>query len=199
MSRPVAPACERNKGPILEVLKKHITPEHRSLLEVGSGTGQHAHYLAPHFPHLQWTTSDILPNHEAIKQWINDDAIKNVAGPVEYEVGRDSFPTGQYNIVFTANTFHIMAWDLVKNLISQLGENLSQDALVIIYGPFNYQGDYTSASNKDFDQWLKQKDPLSAIRHFEDVKQAFTESSFILVNDHEMPANNRMLVFQKTK
>lgn len=198
MKKPNAPACERNREPILAILKKTIHKQHTSLLEIGSGTGQHAVYFAPSFPNLTWLTSDVKANHPNITMWLNDANINNIKGPAQFEIGKDEFPKGQFDIVFSANSLHIMSWQHVVKLITMLGEHMEKDAYVLFYGPFNYNEQYTSDSNATFDNWLKEQSPDSAIRGFEDIDFHMKKAGFSLVQDYEMPANNRTLVFRKT-
>ena len=197
MKKPVSEACERNKDPILEVLKQYILPTHRRLLEIGAGTGQHAVYFAPNFPQLQWMVTDVPANHNIIAMWLREAGIDNIEGPFRFKIGTDEFPTQPMDVVFTANTFHIMAWKEVKTLIKMFGHRLRRDSLVMIYGPFNYNGTFTSQSNAEFDAWLKKENPESGIRNFEDVNRAMIKQGFELLKDHEMPANNRMLVYRR--
>ncbi len=194
-----SPACDRNWKPILNILKKIITNEHNNLLEIGSGTGQHAVYIAPYFPSLKWFTSDVAINHLRIKLWLDSTDVDNVLPPIEFEIGRNNFPAGDFDIVFTANTFHIMSLDNVKLLAIMCGKNLKQGALFIVYGAFNYNGCYTSESNKDFDESLRLMNPHSGIREFEEIDKIMTENGFKLLNDCEMPANNRLLIFEKVQ
>ncbi len=196
-NKPFSPACERNQDPILRVLTEVITPKIESVLEMGSGTGQHATYFAPHFPYLNWTTSDVLQNHPGIRMWVSDSNVDNIVGPVEYQVGKDEFPKGSFDMVYTANTFHIMPWEKVKVFISQLSSNLKPSTHVVIYGPFKYEGMFTSESNKRFDRNLRESASHQGIRNFEDVRDTMSEFDFRLVNDYEMPANNRLIHFIK--
>lgn len=195
--KPYSSSCERNSIPIISVLKEVISDKYKRLLEVGSGTGQHAVSIAPEFPWITWTCSDVKSNHVGINLWLEELNVPNVKGPLEFEIGKDSFPSGNFDLVYTANTFHIMDWEKVELFMKLCGENLKSDALVIIYGPFNYNGKYTSQSNADFDVWLKERNLLSGIRSFEDVNKNMLLNEFILLNDFEMPANNRTLVFRK--
>jgi cyclopropane fatty-acyl-phospholipid synthase-like methyltransferase len=195
--KPYSSSCERNSAPILNVLKQVIGDKHKTLLEVGSGTGQHAVSLASEFPHLLWTCSDVKSNHEGIGLWLKESNISNIKGPLEFEIDKDDFPIGDFDLIFTANTFHIIGWKKVEIFMQLCGENLKKNALVIIYGPFNYNGKYTSQSNADFDVWLKELNPLSTICSFEDVSENMLLNGFTLLNDFEMPANNRTLVFVK--
>lgn len=197
MTKPFSPACERNRIPILKVMQDLITSSDSRLLEIGSGTGQHAVYLAPHFPHMIWVTSDVKENHYGIQLWLAESGAPNIIGPGVFKVGEDQFPNGHFDVVFTANTFHIMPWFLCEELMDQLGKNLDAGAKVLIYGPFNYNGKFTSDSNREFDESLRQRDPLMGIRDFEEVVRYMEKRAFGLLKDNEMPANNRLLVFEK--
>jgi len=196
MKQYFSPACERNKEPIAEVLSIYLEKKGR-LLEIGSGTGQHASYFAPLFPKIEWHTSDRKENHLAIKEWIQD--IKMVKGPHRLNLGVDDFPKLSFQYIFTANTLHIMSWKECKTLFKLLSKRLREGSLFLVYGPFNYQGGFTSESNKLFDEMLRQRNPLSGIRSFEIVQSQLESNGFHLVRDHEMPANNRLLSFIKNK
>ncbi len=190
-----SPAADRNKEPILDLLKLYISKGR--LLEIGSGTGQHAVFFGQALPELQWITSDVKRNHSTIKEYLIEAKLKNVHGPETLKVGEHDFPKGKFNYLFTANTFHIMSWKEVKTLIKLFGKRLREGALVFIYGPFNYNGDFTSESNKAFNDSLKDRNTNSGIRNFEDVLSNMQASGFKILNDHEMPANNRLLVFER--
>ena len=161
IEKPYAPSCDRNQDIILQTLKRWITKESARLLEVGSGTGQHAVYCAPHFPKLQWYVSDRKQNHEGIELWLSEFRQDNINGPLEFEIGKTPWPSQDFDIVFTANTLHIMSWESCKEFINMMGAALKDGAQVYIYGAFNYDGKYTSESNERFDQWLKDRDPRS--------------------------------------
>ena len=197
MQKPFSEACERNQEPILKVLQQFIKPEHTHLLEIGSGTGQHAVHMAPYFPHMTWITSDVAANHLGMVAWFKEYKIRNIDGPLRFKVGADEFPRQPVNIVYTANTFHIMSWKNVKTLMKDFGNRLRKNSLVMIYGPFNYEGKFTSPSNQEFDAMLKQNDPDMGIRNFEDANKTMIKNGFELVKDNEMPANNRMLVYRR--
>ncbi len=199
MSKPFSASCERNQGPILEVLKQYI--DKGLLLEIGSGTGQHAVYFAKHLPELQWVCTDLQENHDGIEIRLKEEMLPNIHGPKTLKIGRDDFPDKKsYEYVFSANTLHIMTWKEAKTLFKLLGKRLREGALVFFYGPFNYNGDYSSDSNQKFDEWLKNNySSASSIRNFEDVLLNMKKNGFKLLNDHEMPANNRMLVFERLK
>lgn len=197
MEKPFSPSCERNKGPILEFFKEYdIRKGH--LLEIGSGTGQHAVYFGKQFPELNWVCSDIKENHEGIKSWLKSEKVPNVHGPETLKVGVDDFPKrNSFQYVFSANTLHIMSWKENKALFKLLGKRLREGALVLFYGPFNYNGSFTSESNEKFDAWLKERNPHSGIRHFEDISNVMFKNGLKLLKDHEMPANNRILTFER--
>jgi cyclopropane fatty-acyl-phospholipid synthase-like methyltransferase len=197
MQKPFSEACERNQQVIFQVLQNYILKNDENLLEIGSGTGQHAVFMAKRFPKIQWHTADLLENHEGIKMWINESKLENIFLPIEYQAGCSRFPEIDIDIVYTANTLHIMSWENVKTMIQQFGDSLRQGARIIIYGPFNYKGNFTSESNADFDIWLKQQDLNRGIRDFEKVLILMKINSLELLDDISMPANNRILVFNK--
>ncbi len=195
--KPYAPACERNQQVILDVLKRVIRSSDRRLLEIGSGTGQHAVFMAPHFVHLEWQTSDLINNHAAIQSWLDEAQCPQIKTPVHYQVGSTSFPEGTFDVVFTANTLHIMAWQLVQTMVIDWGIYLNSGTRVVIYGPFNYNHNFTSSSNESFNQWLKEQNSDSGIRDFEAVVDLMSQQGFNLREDVAMPANNRCLIFEK--
>jgi predicted O-methyltransferase YrrM len=195
--KPFAPACERNQQVILDVMRKFITADCKNLLEIGSGTGQHAVYMAARLPQLTWHTSDVIDTHQGIKRWLGEAKLSNVSGPLAYEVGVDGWPEVDADVVFTANTLHIISLDLVTELLHDIGENLKKGGRLMIYGPFKYQGQYTSSSNADFDQWLKDIDPKRGIRDFEFIKNELKSHRIKLIDDIDMPANNQLLIFGK--
>ncbi|MBL4773424.1 MAG: DUF938 domain-containing protein [Alcanivoracaceae bacterium] len=197
MSKPFAPSCERNQGVILEVLKSIINTDDKHLLEIGSGTGQHAVFMAPYFSQLRWHTSDLLENHEGIKIWVTEAKYQNISAPIEYQAGESRFPDIDVDVVLTANTLHIMSWENVKEMIKQLGNHLKKGAQIVIYGPFNYGGQYTSESNAKFDVWLKNQEAHRGIRDFESIVDLMTKAGISLQDDMKMPANNRILHFVK--
>lgn len=196
MTRPFAPSCERNQGPILEVLQRHLA-EARRVLEIGSGTGQHAVHFAAAMPWLAWQCSDRAENLPGIALWLDEAALPNTPPAVELDVdGR--WPAARFDAVFTANSLHIMGWPQVEAFFAGVRGILEQNGLLIVYGPFNYGGDFTSDSNRAFEQWLKDRDPASGIRDFEAVDALARAIGLALVEDNAMPANNRALVWQKT-
>lgn len=196
MEKITSPSVQRNKEAILNVLKEYSIDSGR-LLEIGSGTGEHGIHFAKCFSNLHWITSDTKENHNHIKANLKEAKLPNLHGPELLKIGRDDFPKGGFNYVFSANTLHIMTWKEGKSFFKLLGKRLREGALVFFYGPFNYNGTFTTPSNEEFDCWLKSRNEKSGIRNFEDILHNMNKSGFKLLNDHEMPANNRLLVFER--
>jgi hypothetical protein len=197
--KPHAPSCERNQGPILEVLLRHFS-DVKQVLEVGSGTGQHAIHFAAAMPWLTWQAADMAENLPGIRLWLDEANLPNLPPPVELEVaGALSIggPAGPYDAVFTANTLHIMGWPEVQMLFAGLDRLMARKALLAVYGPFNYNGRFTSESNAKFDVWLKERSAASGIRDFEAVNALASGIGLTLLADYEMPANNRTLVWSR--
>jgi len=190
-------ACERNKDVILSTIKP-LLRDKKKLLEIGSGNGQHAVYFSEHLPWLSWQTSDCVENHADIDEWINGYGGNNIKRPLDLNVLNDLWPDGFFDAIYSANTAHIMSWDAVQAFFAGVGNILRKDGLFILYGPFNYNGTFTSESNRKFEDWLKSVDPKRGIRDFEAVNQLAQASSLSLLDDIEMPANNRILVWKKT-
>lgn len=188
---------DRNQGPIFEILKEVIGDDTVKIFEIGSGSAQHAVFMAPQLKNVVWTTSDVASNQQMIKDVLAKAKVENIKGPFLYEVGKDNFPRVPYDVIFTANTFHIMSWKQCKTLMKELGTRLREGSQVIIYGPFNYNGEFTSESNANFNVWLKERNPESGIRAFEDVNANMIKNGFTLYKDYEMPANNRTLVYTR--
>lgn len=193
--KPFAPACERNKGPILEVLVPCLA-DRRRLLEVGSGTGQHAVHFAPALPHLQWQCSDRAENLPGIRAWLAEAALRNTPPPLALDVA-GAWPAGPFDALFSANTLHIMAWPEVEALFAALPAVLDTDAVLVIYGPFKYGGCFTSASNAAFDASLRTDAPHRGIRDFEAVDALARGVGLRLEADVSMPANNQCLVWRR--
>jgi cyclopropane fatty-acyl-phospholipid synthase-like methyltransferase len=193
--KPHAPACDRNREPILAVLRRHFS-DRRRVLEIGSGTGQHAVHFAAALPGLSWQTSDIEENLPGICLWLEEVRLANLPAPLSLDVN-GAWPQRGYDAVFSANTLHIMSWSDVRALFEHLQPVLESDACVAIYGPFNYAGRFTSPSNADFDAWLKQRSPLMGIRDFEAVDALAQSIGLRLIEDCAMPANNRTLVWRR--
>jgi SAM-dependent methyltransferase len=194
-AKPFAPACERNRDPILAVLRTHFA-DRRSVLELGSGTGQHAVYFAAAMPWLTWQCSDVDAHLPGIRLWLDEAALPNTPPPLALDV-TSAWPAQRFDAVFTANTLHIVGWPEVEALFAGVGRVLAGDGVLVVYGPFNYGGTYTSASNREFDAWLKARDPRSGIRDVEAVHALAAGIGLHVVDDVAMPANNRCLVWRR--
>ena len=195
--KPYSQACENNREPICSQLRR-IFRDSRRVLEVGSGTGQHAVYFAANMPWLEWQTSDLADNHRGIEAWLADAALANVLPPLELDVDQLEWPCRQqYDAVFTANTLHIMPWASVESLFRGVDIWLEPGGRLCIYGPFNYGGRYTSDSNARFDQWLRDGARWQGIRDFEAVSALAGRYGLDLSEDIAMPANNRLLYWQR--
>lgn len=194
--KPYSESCDQNRDPILSVIGPLLSDK-KTVLEIGSGTGQHAVYFAKKMPHLSWHTSDRMENHSGIKLWMVESGLSNVQEPFALDVSKDDWPSLSFDVVYSANTTHIMHLFEVDSLFAGVGKVLQKDGLFLLYGPFNYEGRYTSESNGRFDGWLKARDPESGIRDFEYLDDLAEQSGLKLISDVEMPANNRTLVWQK--
>ncbi|HWI38143.1 MAG TPA: DUF938 domain-containing protein [Burkholderiales bacterium] len=181
--------CERNREPILAVLKR-VFADRRRVLEIGSGTGQHAAYFAPELPHLVWQASDVAENLPSIRAW------RAQPPPLELDVERP-FPAVEADAVFSANTSHIMSWPQVEKMFTGIGALLPKGGVFALYGPFNYGGKPTSESNARFDAMLRTRDPASGLRDAEAVVALGERHGLSLAEDNAMPANNRLLVFRR--
>lgn len=196
MNKPFSQACENNKEPVLQVLERYFV-QAGNVLEIGSGTGQHAVWFARHLPHLVWQTSDLPENHPGIRQWLNEARLPNLKSPVELDVSSNAWPVDQVDYVFSANTAHIMPWPAVIKMFAGVGKRLVSGGVFGLYGPFNYQGAFTSDSNAAFDRCLREKASHRGIRDFEAIQQQAGENGLLLLEDVAMPANNRLLVWRK--
>lgn len=194
--KPCSEACERNRGPILGVLRKAFA-DRRRVLEIGSGTGQHAVHFAAGLPHLIWQPTDRAEHLPGIRLWRDEAGLRNLLAPIELDLNQAAWPDVQPDAVFSANTLHIVSWAEVQRLLGRVGEILPPDGVLAIYGPFNYRGQYTSAGNASFDALLRDRDPLSGIRDFEEVDALARTHGLCLVQDVAMPANNRTLIWRR--
>lgn len=191
-----APATERNRNAILDVLVREFHAV-TSVLEIGSGTGQHAVFFAENIPTLRWQTSDRLENHAAINAWVEDAELDNVLLPLAVDVLEvDSVP-GNYDAVFSANTAHIMSFAAVIRMFELVGRVLSGGGVFCLYGPFNLNGEFTSESNAVFDRSLKSQDALMGIRDLEALVDLAGQSGMRELRRYTMPANNILIVWQK--
>ena len=193
MSLPFAPASEQNKHVIHTAIEPHLG---KRVLEIGSGTGQHAVYFAGLHPDIVWQTSELAENLPGVVAWIEDSGLDNLPPPIELDVLSD-WPAQQYDMVYSANCFHIMDEPMVAACIRGIGERLLPEGKFAVYGPFNYGGDFTAPSNAHFDQFLKSQNPTSGIKDFEWLDELAQQAGMALLADIEMPENNRTLIWQK--
>ena len=195
-AREYSDACDANGAPILGILKDTFAGC-RTILEIGSGTGQHAVYFGKHLPHLTWQTSDVPRYHTSINAWLEEAGLSNVLPAITLDVSGDDWPTTPYDGVFSANTTHIISRLSVIDMFSGIGKVLKPDGIFCLYGPFNYNGKFISPGNERFDRWLKGRDPESGVRNKEYLDGLAADNAMILIADHEMPVNNRILVWKK--
>lgn len=195
MDKPHAPATDRNREPILQVLRE-VFSDRRRVLEIGSGSGQHAVYFAQALPGLRWQTSDVAGNLPGIRQWLAEAGLNNTPEPLALDL-RQAWPAVEFDAVFSANTFHIMGWTEVERLFSELAVHMPPAGLLTVYGPFNYGGKFTSDSNARFDASLRAGNPASGLRDFEAVHALAVRAGLGLREDRAMPANNRCISWQR--
>ena len=191
---PFSQACENNKQPILKVLKEYISDQ-ESLLEIAGGTGQHGEFFARSFPNLLWQTSDLPGSVADLNLRISEANLHNLPPALILDVNDSHWNVKKYQLLFTANSLHIMSEKSVENFFSRIPNVLQQSALVFIYGPFKYDGNFTTKSNAEFDEWLKEKDLKSGVRDFEAISELAVSVGLSLVADVQMPSNNQLLVF----
>jgi cyclopropane fatty-acyl-phospholipid synthase-like methyltransferase len=195
MNKPYSESCEQNKDVILSTIQPYLFDGAR-ILEIGSGTGQHAVYFTLHKPKIVWQPSDRVEYLSGIEAWVNDAAHSNIPSVIELDVLKQ-WPHESYDLLFTANSFHIMSNKAVKTCFEKAGSCLIEKGHFIVYGPFNYNSQYTSSSNQRFDGLLKANNPDSGIKDIEWVCQIAQQVGWHLIDDIEMPANNRILIWQQ--
>ena len=200
--KPFSPACERNREPILAVLREHFA-DTRHVLEIGSGTGQHAVHFAAAMPWMTWQCSDRAEHLPGIRAWLDEAALPNTPAPLEVDVDTGPWPHAaggeRFDAIFSANTLHIMGWPSVERFFAGVDTVLAADGTLAVYGPFNHGGRFTSDSNREFDGWLRARDPASGIRDFEAVDALARGVGLVLQADVAMPANNRCVVWRRGK
>ncbi|MBB3104751.1 DUF938 domain-containing protein [Azomonas macrocytogenes] len=195
--KPFSQACENNKASILAVLQKEFANV-RQVLEIGSGTGQHAVHFAAGMPWLVWQPSDRAENLPGIRAWRAEAGLANLREPLELDVEQLHWLVLAVDAVFSANTSHIMSWPQVECLFTGLGRLLPKAGVFCLYGPFNYGGRHTSASNAEFDAMLRRRDPASGLRDAQAIQHLARTVGLETLADHAMPANNRLLCWRKT-
>jgi SAM-dependent methyltransferase len=192
-------SCERNKEYILPVLKE-VLPNSGTVLEVGSGTGQHAAYFAAGLPHLVWQPTELVENFPSIQAWAAEAGLPNLRAPLELDLlaGAECWPVTSAAAIVCINTVHIVAWQGVVNLFTGAGRVLSPGAAIFVYGAYRYAARPLEPSNEQFDQWLKARDPVSGVRDFEAVNALAQQHGLAPAGDRAMPGNNRSIWWIKT-
>jgi cyclopropane fatty-acyl-phospholipid synthase-like methyltransferase len=198
LNKPFSESCVQNREPMLALLRE-LFADRRQVLEIGSGTGQHAVYFGAELPHLRWQTADVAQHHAGIRAWLDEAALPNVLPPLVLDVSGAEWRDGRYDAIFSANTLHIMGWPEVEHFFAGVGAVLEPGGVLAVYGPFNTNGAFTSESNARFDAWLKARDPASGVRDFEAVDALARAQGLVLQQDVAMPANNRTLVWRRNK
>jgi cyclopropane fatty-acyl-phospholipid synthase-like methyltransferase len=193
---PFSAACERNKDPILEVLRVRFA-DRAQVLEIGSGTGQHAVYFARALTHLSWHPTEQLTYLADLAERVKAEGSPNLRAATLLDVRQAVWPVRSVDAIFTANTLHIMSWPEVIALFAGIGSVLAPGGALGIYGPFRYAGRYTSDSNQEFDRMLQDRDPQSGLRDIQDINSLAEQYGLRLDADNDLPANNRLLVFTK--
>ena len=191
-------SCERNQEPILKILQEVLTKQ-QYVLEIASGTGQHAVYFGRALPHLSWQTSELTQKHESILAWLNEIKLPNVLPPVTINVNDVKWPVGIVDAVFNANTVHIISWLEVERMFAGIAHVLNANGILCLYGAFKYKGEFTSESNARFDAYLRSNDRNSGIRDFEDINRLAESYGLFLTRDVSMPSYNRALIWQRAQ
>jgi cyclopropane fatty-acyl-phospholipid synthase-like methyltransferase len=196
IEKPFSPACERNREPILGVLGEAFA-DRRRVLEIGSGTGQHAVFLGAAMPHLVWQCSDRDENLAGIQCWLDEAGLANTPAAITLDVTQAHWPEMQFDAVFSANTLHIMSWPEVEQFFARLPRLMSDDALLAIYGPFNIDGRASSESNAEFDRWLHERAAHMGIRDLGAVDELANSAGLRRIACHAMPANNLCVIWKR--
>ena len=191
-------SCERNQEPILKILQG-VLAKQQYVLEIASGTGQHAIYFGRALPHLSWQTSELTDKHEGILAWLSEIKLPNVLPPVTLNVNDGKWPVGIVDTVFNANTVHIISWLEVERMFAGIARVLNANGILCLYGAFKYKGKFTSESNARFDAFLRSNNRNSGIRDFEDINRLAESHGLFLVKDVDMPNHNQTLVWQRAQ
>lgn len=194
--KPFAESAARNAGPILAVLQTELR-RCRDVLEIGSGTGQHAVVFAQAMPHLVWQTSDLAEHHAGINAWLAHAALDNVLAPLELDVRRVSLAPASFDAVYSANTAHIMSIAAVQRMFSLVGDVLRADGVFCLYGPFRIGGTFTTGSNEAFDRGLRQRSSEMGIRDIETLDEFGTEGGLHRQAFYALPSNNCLAIWTR--
>ncbi len=194
--KPRSEACERNREPILQVLRQWFT-QPGTAVEIGSGTGQHAVHFATNLPHLQWQPTDCEENLAGIGAWVSEAALPNLSTPLKLDVRDSAWPVQTADYAFSANTSHIMGWPEVELMFAGIGRILRPGGVFCLYGPFNREGRFTSESNQAFDASLRERDPKMGLRDDQALRTLARQHGLAFTAEHAMPANNRLLIWSR--
>lgn len=195
MNKPCSPSAERNKDPILDVLKRELSAKN-TVLEIGSGTGQHACYFANALTDIIWQPTELSENIPTIDLWLSEHSLANVLDPIELDVDVHPWPDASADVCFTCNTFHIVSQASVCSIFQGCQSVLAGSGKLCVYGPFTIEGKHIGAGNEEFDQWLRESDPNSGVRDITQLDEIARQFGFTACRRIEMPANNFMLVWE---
>ena len=187
-----SPSCERNKEPILAVLRE-ILAVPGLVIEIGSGSGQHAVHFARGLPHVEWQPTDVAENLPGISAWRDEAGLANLREPLALDLFSDRWPVAAAQAVVCINTIHIVSWEAVERLFAGAGRLLSPGGVMYVYGPYRYADQPLEPSNEEFNRWLKARDSVSGVRLFEDVNRLAGQNGLMLAGYRAMPANNRSI------
>ncbi|WP_321504207.1 DUF938 domain-containing protein [Breoghania sp.] len=193
---PFSQAAENNKGPIGDILRDEFANV-ESVLEIASGTGQHAVHLARLLPHLSWQPSDLSEDLPGLTQRHAREAPANLLEPMLLDIADHPWPVAPVDAVYAANCLHIVSWPLVEAFFEGAGSAVAEAGTIAVYGPFRYGGEFTAPSNAEFDAFLRARDPAAGIRDFEAVDELATNQGFRIARDCDMPANNQLLIWRR--
>lgn len=190
-------APDRNKLPIFDVLAR-VLPARGALLEIASGSGQHAAFFAERFPSWTWTPSDVSEeNLASVSGWAAESGLDNLHAAVRLDVCEDDWKVGDVDAVFCANMIHIAPWECCVALIRGAARHLNPGGMLLLYGPFRISGEHTSDSNRTFDESLRARDARWGVRNLNEVTALANASQLEFVERVAMPANNQLIVYSK--
>lgn len=196
MDKPFSPACERNRDPILALLRERYADRAR-VLEIGSGTGQHAVHFAAALPHLQWQTTDVAEYLPGLRLWLDEAALPNTPEPLTLDVDAPWPALSGFDAVYSANTLHIMGWHSVQRLFAGLPGVMAPHALLTVYGPFKDAGRFSGPGDAGFDATLREADPRRGLRDIQEVDALARAAGLSLLEHRALPAHNRCVTWRR--
>lgn len=198
VNKPFSMYAQRNGAPILEALQTEFAKS-KTVLEIGSGTGQHAVQFAAAMPHLLWHSSDKDANFDKVSARIIDSGISNLLPPISIDVRTAELPTASYDAVFSANTAHIMSVESVAMMFALAGDVLQSHGVFCLYGPFRQNGCFNTSSNAAFDASLRSRDPEMGVRDLEMLDELGARNELQRTRLYAMPANNHLAVWRRNE